>query len=122
MKTFKKRSSEWLLALAVLISLGLLINPFGIIMTDAYILTSLMLLSVAIIAFGIFFWRETYRDEREQLHGLQAGRLSYLAGGGIIVVAIVYQTVTHTLDVWLVIALAVMVSTKLGVSAWNYYK
>ena len=122
MKTIKKHSSEWLLAAAILISLVLLINPFDIIMTDAYIMTSLMLLGLAVIAFGVFVWRETFRDEREQLHGLQAGRLSYLAGGGTIVVAIIVQTLTHTLDIWLVIALAVMVTTKLAVRAWNYHR
>lgn len=122
MKTIKQRYSEWMLALSVLLALTLLINPFDLIMTDAYILTSLMLLGVAVIAFGVFIWRESFRDEREQMHGLQAGRLSYLAGGATLVIAIVTQTLSHTLDIWLVLVLAVMVITKLGVSAWNRYR
>ena len=122
MKTIRKRSSEWLLAVAVLIALTLLLNPFGIIMTDAYTLTSLMLLGLAVVSFGIFIWRESYRDEREQMHGFQASRLSYLAGGATVVAAIVVETLQHQLDFWLVVVLTSMVVTKLAVSAWNYYR
>ena len=119
MKLNKTRLSEWLLGLAIVFALVLVINPFGIIMTSTYTLTILMILGVAVIAFGAFIWRERYRDEREELHAMKAGRLSYFAGGGVLVVAIITQTLSHSLDIWLVIALVAMVVTKLAVSAWN---
>ena len=78
-----------------------------------------MILGIAVIAFGAFIWRERYRDEREELHAMKAGRLSYFTGGAILVIAIMYETVNHTLDIWLVIALAAMVMTKLAVRAWS---
>jgi hypothetical protein len=119
MKLNKTRLSEWLLGLAILFALVLVINPFGIIMTSTYTLTILMILGVAVIAFGAFIWRERYRDEREELHAMKAGRLSYFAGGVVLVLAIILQTFAHSLDVWLVIVLVAMVVTKLAVSAWN---
>lgn len=122
MKIDKTRLSEWLLAVAITLALVLLVNPFGFIMTSAYILTVLMLLGLAVIAFGTFVWRERFHDEREELHAMKAGRLSYFAGGVVLVVAIVVETVTHTLDIWLVVALAAMVITKLVVSAWQQYR
>ena len=122
MRIDKARMSEWLLAIAIIIALVLLINPFGIIMTSTYILMVLMLLGVAVIAFGVFVWRERFHDEREEMHAMKAGRLSYFAGGMVLVTAIIVQTIEHTLDMWLVIALAAMVLTKLAVSAWYQYR
>lgn len=122
MKINKTRMSEWLLALAIIAALLLLVNPFGVIMTSAYVLTSLMLLGLAVIAFGAFIWRENYRDEREEHNAMKAGRLSYFAGGAVLVLAIIVETLQHTLDLWLVAALAIMVVTKLGVSAWHQYR
>jgi drug/metabolite transporter (DMT)-like permease len=119
MKLNKTRLSEWLLGLAIIIALILVLNPSGIIMTSTYTLTILMILGVAVIAFGAFVWRERYRDEREELHAMKAGRLSYFAGGAVLVTAIIAQTLAHSLDVWLVAALVAMVVTKIAVSAWN---
>ena len=114
----KSRLSEWLVALATIIALVLLVNPFNLIMTSAYTLMVLMLLGLAVITFGVFVWREDYHDEREELYAMKTGRLSYFVGGAVLVVAIIVQTLQHTLDVWLVVALAAMVMTKLVVNAW----
>ena len=115
----KNRLSEWLVALATIIALILLVNPLNLIMTSAYTLMLLMLLGIAVIAFGVFVWREDFHDEREELYAMKAGRLSYFVGGGVLVIAITVQTIQHSLDAWLVIALAAMVMTKLVVSAWH---
>ncbi|MGH7237068.1 MAG: hypothetical protein ACREGF_00860 [Candidatus Saccharimonadales bacterium] len=115
-----KHISEWLLGLAIIVALILLLNPFHFLMTSALNLTFIMILAVAIIAFAVFAWREKPRDEREALHGLQAGRLSYFVGGGVLVVAIIVQSLEHRLDLWLALALGAMVITKLLVNAWNH--
>ena len=122
MKMNKTRLSEWLVGLAIFTALVLLVNPFGVIMTSAYILTALRLLAEAVIAFGAFVWREHYRDEREEHNAMKAGRLSYFAGGAILVIAIIVETMSHNLDIWLVVALVGMVATKLAVSAWHQYR
>ena len=64
--------------------------------------------------FAGYMWRERARDEREELHKLAAGRVGYIAGGSVLTIGIAYQTFfIHSVDVWLVIALAVMVIGKL---------
>jgi len=120
MKINDTRLSEWVIAIAMIIALVLVLNPFGIIMTSVYTLTLLMILGVTVIAFGAFVWKEQYRDEREELHAMKAARLSYFVGGVVLVVAIIMQTLAHTLDYWLVAALTAMVVTKLAVNAWNH--
>jgi uncharacterized membrane protein YphA (DoxX/SURF4 family) len=118
MKLNKPVASEALLGVAIVIALILLINPFNILMTSALTLTLIMILAVTIIAFAVFIWREKPRDEREALHGLKAGHVSYFIGGGVLVIAIIDQSIRHSLDHWLAITLGSMVITKLLVSAW----
>ncbi len=114
----KPQLSELLLGSAIVVALALLINPFNILMTSAFTLTLIMVLAVAIIAFAVFVWREQPRDEREALYGLKVGRISYFTSGAVLVVAIIVQAFQHMLDLWLALALGVMVVTKLVVSAW----
>ena len=114
--------SEWLVGGVILVALILLLNPFGFIMTSAFILSAIMLLAVAVISFAVFVWRERPRDEREVINVSKAGRLSYLVGGGVIVAAIVYQTITHQLDPALPAVLGAMVITKLILAAWYHQK
>jgi amino acid transporter len=118
MKNNMPAASEWLLGSAIVVALVLLINPFNIIMTSALTLMLIMILAVTLIAFAVFVWREQPRDEREALYGLKAGHISYFIGGGVLVTAIIVQTVQHRLDQWLAVALGSMVITKLLVSAW----
>jgi 4-amino-4-deoxy-L-arabinose transferase-like glycosyltransferase len=110
--------SEMILTTAIIVALVMLLNPFNFIMTSAALLTILMLLAIALIAFGTFIWREQPRDEREALNGMRASRLSYFLGAGVITVAVVFQSLSHHLDVWLASALGVMVLTKVIASAW----
>lgn len=113
---------EAMLSMAIVVALILLLNPYDFLMTSAFTLTLIMVLAVAMIAFGVFIWREQPRDEREALHGLQAGRISYFAGAAVLVLAIIIEVVQHRLDVWLAIALGAMVLVKLTVSTWNRYR
>ena len=119
MKNNMPLASEGLLGVAIVVALVLLINPFNILMTSVATLTIIMLLALAVIAFAVFIWREKPQDEREALHSLTAGRVSYLIGGGVLVTAIIVQSVQHDLDLWLAVTLGAMVMTKLIVSAWT---
>jgi hypothetical protein len=112
-----KLLSEMLVAIAIVVALTLLINPFHIIMTSALTLTLIMVLAVAVIAFAVFIWREKPSDEREALYSLKAGRISYLIGGAVLVLAIIVQSIHHHLDLWLAVTLGAMVVTKFVVSA-----
>lgn len=110
--------SEGLVGIAIVVALVFLINPFNFLMTSAVTLTLIMILAVSVIAFAIFIWREKPHDEREALHGLVAGRISYFIGGVVLVTAIIAQSFQHHLDLWLASTLGAMVITKLIVNAW----
>ena len=75
----------------------------------------MMHLVVVIILFGLFSafaWRETATDERQNIHRMLAGRIAFLTGSAILMLAILVQDLAHAIDPWLVIALAGMVLAK----------
>ncbi len=58
-------------------------------------------------------------DERDALHRTLAGRNAFLAGSGILTLAIVIQGYTHSVDPWLVLALIAMIVVKIGTRIWS---
>ena len=81
-------------------------------------MTLALALLVCVGIFSVFVWKEQARDEREQLHSMLAGKYAFLAGALIIVIGIVVQSYSHTVDAWLVLALGAMVLTKLAGIMW----
>ncbi len=69
--------------------------------------------------FASFVLRETVIDERDSQHRTLAGRNAFLAGSGVLTVAIVVQGYTHSVDPWIVSALIVMVVVKIGSRIWS---
>jgi hypothetical protein len=118
MKTDKFAWSEGALALAIIVALLILINPFHMLMPPAAVLLLAMLLGTLVIGFALFFWREQPRDERDQAHTMQASRVSYILGAGVLLVAIIIQSLMHDLDVWLPVSLGAMVVGKLLLRWW----
>jgi hypothetical protein len=104
---------EILLALVIVILLLVLINPFGVLMPSAMTMMLVAILALIFAAFAIFVWKEKPTDEREAFHGMIAGRVAFLFGAGTIVLGIIIQAFSHSLDNWLIIALGVMVIAKL---------
>lgn len=87
--------------------------------------TNVMLSLALIITFFLFtafIWKEKGHDEREHLHTLTAGRVSFLIGSGILVTAIVVQSFQHNIDPWLIYALSGMVLSKLLTHLYQEYK
>jgi Na+-transporting methylmalonyl-CoA/oxaloacetate decarboxylase gamma subunit len=105
-----KLGSELGVSLAVLIVLALLISPYW--MPMGVVVLCLAVLAALVFGLGVFVWRETPRDEREQQVMAQAGRSAYLLGAAILTAGVVVQTLQHSVDVWLVLALAGMVLAK----------
>lgn len=104
----------FLIALAIL-----LLNPFHFWMPD--MMVSVML-AVTLALFGIFasfVLRENPVDERDDQHRTLAGRNAFLAGSGVLTLAIVIQGYTHTVDPWLVVALVAMVIVKILTRTWS---
>lgn len=118
MRIDKALAYEWTMAACIILALLALTNPLGLWMPGALELTIAMVLALLVIGFSVFFWRERPRDEREAQHGSVAGRISYLAGGLVLLVAIMVQSFMYRLDPWLPAALGAMVLTKLVTGAW----
>jgi peptidoglycan/LPS O-acetylase OafA/YrhL len=113
------RIIEFLVALVLVVSAVLLVNPFELWMPDMMYMT---VLAVVVAAFGViaaFMVKERAGDERDESHRSFAGRAAFLVGSGILVIGIVAQTFSHTLDPWLVAALAGMVLAKVAVRRWS---
>lgn len=96
-----------------------LIDPFGLWMAS---MVQMMVLALAVIAFGalaIFVVHEGDGDERDDTHRALAGRAAFLAGGAVLLLGIVLESIAHALDPWLVVALAAMVCAKTIVRLWS---
>lgn len=91
----------------------LFLNPLGIWMPSAVVMTLLCILVILFLLFGSFLWNEKTQDERENFHKMLAGRIGYLMGSGILVTGIIFQEYTHTFDPWLVYALSGMILGKI---------
>lgn len=100
-----------LLALAVL--LFTLVDPFMYWMPDATQMIAMTLAAGLLALFVGVVLREGTGDEREMQHRMYAGRAGYLSGIGVLTIALVLQGLTHSIDVWIPLALVVMVVAKL---------
>ncbi|MBI2031876.1 MAG: hypothetical protein HYT08_04660 [Candidatus Levybacteria bacterium] len=77
---------------------------------------------VAFLIFSAYIFREKSKDERESIHILTAGRISYLVGVGALILGIVFQALVHNIDPWLIIALCAMITSKLLSRIYSYFK
>ena len=115
----KQTLPEVIITITLLALLILLLNPFDFWMPS--MMLNGLILSLLIFA-GIFVgivWKEKPKDEREALHKHHAGSLGYLVGIGILTIAIIVQSIEHTLDTWLLIAFAGMIITKTITRIYN---
>ena|SRR3989344_2198095 len=114
--------TETLTAVIIFIIAIIFLNPGHLAMPDT--VNSLLILGfiVAFLIFAAFVLKEKSSDEREELHILKAGRISYLTGIGILVSGIIYQATKHEVDPWLVIAICVMVLSKILSRIYSRFK
>ena len=75
-------------------------------MVALLIVTVLLCIWVGLIMF------EKVHDEREALLRHQSGRIAYIAGISVLLVALLIQGFGHAIDPWIPITLAVMVVVK----------
>ncbi|NNM68263.1 MAG: hypothetical protein HKM06_09655 [Spirochaetales bacterium] len=110
-----KNLNEILLAIVVLITLFLKVDPFHWLMPTAAQMFLLCLFSAAVALYAGVIFREKPHDERESHHLAAASRAGYLAGVGALSILLVVQDLLHELDPWLVGVLALMILVKLAV-------
>lgn len=89
------------------------LNPGHLSMPDSLNSMLIVVIILAFLAFSGLVLKEKSSDERETMHIMLAGRLSYLVGIGVLIFGIVMQAFNHGIDPWLVIALCAMILSKL---------
>jgi hypothetical protein len=80
------------------------------------------MLAVTLVVFGIFasfVLGEKVADERDGAHRTLAGRNAFLAGSTILMLGIVVEAYSHSVDPWLVIALIAMTVVKIATRIWT---
>lgn len=74
----------------------------------------LLIVTLLMLVWSGFVMYEKATDEREVMLRMHAGRIAYLSGIGVLLVALIVQGFEHAIDPWIMLAIAVMVITKLG--------
>lgn len=101
------------MALGLVIVLVILFNPMDFYYNNMGVSLLITILVLLFVFFSVFSWKGDLRDEREVAHSHFASRVAYLSGTTVMVVGIAYQAFMHDMDVWLVIALVVMILGKI---------
>lgn len=112
-KFFQAFLIETLLVL-VLIALSFgIFNPYWMPMG-----MQLLLLVALVVLFGffaVFLWREQGGDERERLLRHMSDRTGFLAGGSVLLIALVVDTyMNHYFNPWILGALAALIIGKVA--------
>ncbi len=105
--------SEIIISGAFIVLLALFLNPFGLWMPSQVVYMMLAGLVIVFAMFVSFLWKERVQDEREELHIHMAGRIGYIAGISVLVLAITVESITSHPDPWLIIVLGAMVLGKI---------
>jgi hypothetical protein len=101
------------LALALVISLILLVDPFMYWMPPFAGMIALVAATALLCVFAGFVMLERAVDEREAMHRMNAGRVAYLSGIAVLTAALLFQGLTDMVDPWIAGALGAMVIAKL---------
>jgi hypothetical protein len=110
-------SIQALFAIALLVMLAALTDPFMYWMPSMPQMVALALATAGLAAWIGFVAREQTTDEREDKHRMFAGRVAYLSGLSLLTLALVVQGFSHAIDPWVPVTLAAMVVSKL-VARW----
>lgn len=115
----KNNLKETIITVCLIAIAILLLNPFNFWMPDMVVMC---MLAIALALFGLFasfILREETVDERDDAHRTLAGRNAFLAGSAVLMIGIVVQGYSHTVDPWLVVSLIVMILVKIGTRHWS---
>ncbi len=96
-----------------------LANPYHIWMPSMMLVMIVTALLLIFAFFASLILREHIHDEREGTHRMYAGRNAFLAGSLILIIGISYQSLMHSLDLWLPIVLVGMILAKLATHFYN---
>ncbi len=109
----KNNIKEISVSVVLIVLLVLILNPFNFLMLS---MTHMIVIALLVASFGIFasfILNEGTGDERDSAHRMFADRVAFLSGSAIIILAIIIQGLADAIDVWLVVAIVVMVVAKI---------
>lgn len=109
-------------ALTILAIAILFLNPGHLTMPETVVSMMAVGIILAFLTFAGIILKEKASDERESIHILTAGRLSYLVGVGTLIIGIIVQGIQHNIDPWLVYTLCAMVFSKLISRIYSQFK
>ena len=104
---------EIIFSLVLIGLLTIFLLPTKLLMPMSSSVMMILVLIIVFLGFSIFIWKEKAHDEREHLHILNAGRISYFIGCLILICGIIIQSLSHNIDPWLIYTLIVMVLAKI---------
>ena len=97
----------------LIVLLALIFNPFHFWMPSMMVLMILGLILVVFGIFSVYLLQEKTVDEREDHHKMISGRFAFLAGSAVLIIAVIVQEIYGHIDVWVVVALVVMILVKI---------
>lgn len=115
----KNNTAEILIPLSLVAIALLLLNPFTFWMPSMMLIVILAIGLVVLALFASFVLREKNIDERDMLHSSIAGRNAFLAGVSVLMLGIAIEGYMHHVDMWLVLALIVMIIAKIVTRFWT---
>ena len=104
---------EIIISILLISILVFFVNPLDLLMPHAMHPFMVPILILLFVVFTSFLWREQPGDERDQFHKYISSRFAYFAGVGILIIGIVAQSMTRTIDSWLVISICVILLAKI---------
>lgn len=113
---------EIIVACALVVLVLAFLDPFMLWMPSKLSMVLFLLAVVVFMIFAVFVWREQAQDEREVYNRLQASRIAWLTGAGILLVGLIVQGFAYAVDPWLVAALAGMIIAKSITRIISIYK
>lgn len=103
---------EVIVAFLLMALLILFLSPIDLLMPMTTGSMSILLIAVLFLIFSALVFREKSRDERENILRMNAGRISFLTGSVIAIIGILFQSVSHNIDPWLVYTVIGMILAK----------
>lgn len=113
MKKNKEYLKDFILIIVLIIASFLLVNPFGLIMTDELQMVVLALTCIVVITILIFLWKENPTDEREETYLLISNRIAFFAVSITLLIALIVQVFQHRIDEWIAISLCILLLSKI---------
>lgn len=122
MKTKFNFLGETIISLFLVGLLVFFINPLDLLMPKELHLFMIPSLILFFVIFAGVVWKEKTTDERQELHKFIASRFAYFASVSILVIGIIYQSIYGSIDPWLVIAVCVILLSKIFGLMYGHFK